>query len=88
MKNRFLAIMWDNQNADSKDAKFMTEEQIINFVSMKDCHTQEIRVFDIQPENPTELKIHGTWHDSTTPLLIKLTDPNGEVVISGYGDDH
>lgn len=65
----------------------MTEAQILEFVAMRDCYSMEVQVYDLLPDQPIQLKVHGTWH-SDDPLYIKLTNPDGETVIDGYGTDH
>ena len=66
-----------------------TASQIIEHISMSDCHDSEIMVYRSSSFSKIEpLTIHGTWHDFADPLYIKVTDADDNVVFDGYGSDH
>lgn len=66
-----------------------TAREIIEAVSMQDCHELQLAVYDMATfESPVLLTIYGTWHEPSDPLYIKVTDNDGNVVFDGYGTDH
>ncbi|MGN0485530.1 MAG: hypothetical protein ACI4HI_18480 [Lachnospiraceae bacterium] len=58
-------------------------------ISMMDCSGDEYHIWRAVEFGKLEpLTIHGTWHNLNCPLYIKVTDPEGNIVFDGYGEDH
>ena len=87
MEILFLAIIRDRYDG-SMNASFMTPNQIIDFISMDDCHNMAAEFYDLTSGVPELLTVYGTWHNFDDPLYIKLENQQGEIVVSGYGTDH
>lgn len=63
--------------------------EIISRVSMSDCSNERIHVYDVSHYGKAKsLVVHGTWHDPSKPLYIKVTTKRGKIVFDGYGTDH
>lgn len=64
--------------------------QILYYMDMIDCFEyDDFYVYDVSEVGKvTPLTLHGTWHDMSNPLYIKVTDPDGNIVFDGYGTDH
>ena len=66
-----------------------TASEIISSIDMQDCSGERMAVFMTTAFGTiVPLEVKGCWHDFNNPLLIECVDPDGNVVISGYGTDH
>lgn len=84
--NLFVQILHEDNTFTNK---LYPLSKVIEFVSMSDCHDEEMRVFYPSEYGVLEeLQILGTWHDANDPLRIDLVDSRGETIFTGYGEDH
>lgn len=90
MENKMFVVVQSDDNGDNLAPVTKTAEQIIKDIDMFDCFQPAIyKVFDVTKKgNLKPLKVHGCWSEANDPLLIRLLDGRGKVVISGYGTDH
>jgi len=66
-----------------------TAAEIISSVDMQDCSGEQMAVFMTTAFGTVvPLEVKGCWHKPDDPLLIECVDPNGNVIITGYGTDH
>lgn len=62
-----------------------SEEQLIMYLDMSDCYDWEYRIFDVTDFGKVKEVFYNGW---LPDRLIKITDSEGNVVVSGYGTDH
>lgn len=64
----------------------MSEIRLIDYINMADCHGESYEIFDCESRFGEVRKLHYKgWQPKG---LIELVDERGEVVVSGYGEDH
>ena len=64
----------------------MSEIRLIDYINMADCHGATSEIFDCESRFGEVLKLH--YKGLQPKGLIELVDERGEVVVSGYGEDH
>lgn len=62
-----------------------SEEQLIMYLDMSDCYDWEYKIFDVTDFGKVKEVFYNGW---LPDRLIKITDSEGNVVVSGYGTDH
>ena len=62
-----------------------SEMQLISYLDMSDCYDGEYKIYDVTDLD--RLRNCSTM-DGLPGRLIKITDIDGNVVVSGYGTDH
>ena len=72
---------------DEISSELMTEYQVIKFINMLDCydHVKDYNVFDMSEFGKIKPLHYTGWKPN---CLIELADEDGNIVISGYGEDH
>ena len=72
---------------DEDFSELMTEYKVVSFINMLDCydHVKEYKVFDISEFGKIKPLHYTGWQRE---CLIELADDDGNIVISGYGEDH
>lgn len=62
-----------------------SEMQLISYLDMSDCYDGEYKIYDVTDFG----QVREVFYDGWLPgRLIKVTDSDGNVVVSGYGTDH
>lgn len=81
-KNYLVQMLFDGESS----AKLMTERELIDFVNMDDCYPEiEYEVYDVSVFGKINQLHYVGWQKG---CLIELADDEGNVVVSGYGEDH
>lgn len=70
---------------DEVYSTIMTELQLIDYISMDDCHDESYEIYDISTFGKVKKLNYVGWQPM---CLIEIADENGEVVLRGYGTDH
>ena len=70
---------------DEVYSTIMTELQLIDYISMDDCHDESYEIYDISTFGKVKKLHYVGWQPM---CLIEIADENGEVVLSGYVTDH
>lgn len=63
----------------------MTENELIDYIDMDDCHGEDYKIFDISEFGKIKELRYAGWKPH---CLIELHDADGNIVVSGYGTDH
>ena len=67
-------------------ATLMTERELIHFVDFLDCNlVDHYKVYDVSTFGKLNQLHYRGWQPH---CLIEFVDDQGNVVISGYGEDH
>lgn len=76
-----------NDNAGYFSSKLCTDIEIINYINMLDIYSdfEDYAVYAIMGLDKVERLTYVGWQPG---CLIQLKDSKGNVVISGYGEDH
>ena len=69
------------------NAKIVTAGEVIDYVNFTDIYSdfEDYEVYAIKDIGQVERLTYVGWQPG---CLIELKDNNGNVVLSGYGDDH
>jgi hypothetical protein len=72
---------------DEVFSEIVTEYRIVHFVNMLDCNDgiKDYKVFDVSEFGKFKQLHYCGWKPG---CLIEFVDDDGNIVISGYGDDH
>jgi hypothetical protein len=62
-----------------------SEMQLIRYLDMSDCYDGEYKIYDVTDFGQVKEVFYNGWLPGR---LIKITDIDGNVVVSGYGTDH
>ena len=64
--------------------------EIFDMMDMADCYPIEIELWELTEfgEAPVHRRFRGTWHNLKDPLLMAITDDDGNVLATGHGSDH
>lgn len=66
--------------------KIMTENELISYINMADCHDEMFEIFDCTSMFGGIKKLYYKgWQPN---CLIEIVDENGFIVLRGYGTDH
>ena len=63
----------------------MNEHQLISYINMDDCHDEEYELYDVTIFGKVTPCYYTGWQPG---CLIEVADENGEILLSGYGEDH
>lgn len=62
-----------------------SEIQPIRYIDMSDCYEGEYKIYDVTEFGQVQKVFYSGWLPNR---FIKITDSNGNIVVSGYGTDH
>lgn len=66
--------------------KIMTENELISYINMSDCHDEMFEIFDCTSMFGEIKKLYYKgWQPN---CLIEIVDENGSIILRGYGTDH
>lgn len=54
-------------------------------IDMSDCYEGEYKIYDVTEFGQVQEVFYSGWLPNR---FIKITDSNGNIVVSGYGTDH
>lgn len=63
----------------------MNEHQLISYINMDDCHDEKYELYDVTVFGKVTPCHYTGWQPG---CLIEVADENGEILLSGYGEDH
>ena len=82
-KNYLVQMLFDDGESS---ARLMNERELIDFVNMDDCYSEiEYEVYDVSVFGKINQLHYVGWQKG---CLIELADNDGNIVVSGYGEDH
>ena len=70
---------------DEYFVSLMSENELINYIDMDDCHNETYNIFDVSEFGKIKELHYVGWQPG---CLIELKDEDGNIVVSGYGTDH
>lgn len=70
---------------DEHFVSLMSENELINYIDMDDCHNETYNIFDVSEFGKIKELHYVGWQPV---CLIELKDEDGNIVVSGYGTDH
>lgn len=81
MYNFLVQRLIDGEN----HPRLMTLSELIDYISMDDCHCEEYLIYDIGEFGAVKKLTYAGWKPG---CVIELCDEAGTVVYSGIGVDH
>ena len=84
MEKKYLVQRKDNYD-NEVFGSLMTENELIHYISMNDCYDESYRIFDISDFGTIRQLYYVGWKPN---CLIEVEDEYGNIVVSGYGEDH
>lgn len=66
-------------------ASLMTPRELIKYINFSDCYDESYSIYDVS-QFGNVIPCHYTgWQRN---CLIEVADNNGNIILSGYGEDH
>ena len=63
----------------------MNSHELIDYINFSDCHNEEWKIYDASEFGKAKPCHYKGWQPM---CLIEVVDEDGNVVLSGYGEDH
>ena len=63
----------------------MSDYELIDYINFSDCHDEYYRIFEVSEFGKAKPCHYKGWQPM---CLIEVVDEDGNVVLSGYGEDH
>lgn len=72
-------------DGDETWVSLMTTNQLIDYINFDDCHNESYVIWNANEFGVMKPLRYKGWQPN---CLIELVDEKGNVVVSGYGEDH